>query len=123
MKKLENKGSNFFQPFCPVETGITLVSGKWKALIMWKLHYYQPTMRFGELKASLGRISEKMLTQQLHELENVNILEKTVYKENPPRVEYSLTSFGKSMCPILEAFHKWGAENQAEMLEISKKLG
>lgn len=103
--------------FCPVETGIELLSGKWKGRILWKL-YNEKTMRFGELRKSLGNITEKMLTAQLRELESVNLINRKVYTEVPPKVEYSLTEFGESICPILDKFAEWGVKNQAKMLEI-----
>jgi DNA-binding HxlR family transcriptional regulator len=103
--------------FCPVETGIELLSGKWKGRILWKLHN-NGTMRFGELRKSLGNITEKMLTAQLRELEGVNLINRKVYTEVPPKVEYSLTEFGKSMCPILDKFAEWGVANQEKMSEI-----
>jgi DNA-binding HxlR family transcriptional regulator len=103
--------------FCPVETGIELLSGKWKGRILWKL-YNNGTLRFGELKKSLGNITEKMLTAQLRELESVNLINRKVYTEVPPKVEYSLTDFGKSMCPILDKFAEWGVTNQEKMSEI-----
>ncbi len=105
--------------FCPVETGIELLSGKWKGRILWKL-YNQPTMRFGELRKALGGITEKMLTQQLRELENVNLVARKVFREVPPKVEYSLTDFGKSLSPILEGFAAWGVANQKAMSVIHK---
>lgn len=105
--------------FCPVETSLELLSGKWKGRILWKLHHYQNTMRFGELRRSLGNITEKMLTQQLRELESVNIIERRVYNEVPPKVEYSLTEFGKSMTPILDKFCEWGLANAHKIAEIT----
>jgi DNA-binding HxlR family transcriptional regulator len=103
--------------FCPVETGIELLSGKWKGRILWKL-YNEKTMRFGELRKSLGNITEKMLTAQLRELENVSLVNRKVYMEVPPKVEYSLTEFGLSLAPILDDFATWGVENKEKMQEI-----
>ena len=103
--------------FCPVETGIELLSGKWKGRILWKLHN-EKTMRFGELRKALGNITEKMLTAQLRELESVNLINRKVYTEVPPRVEYSLTEFGISITPILDKFAEWGVNNQVKMSEI-----
>ena len=103
--------------FCPVETGIELLSGKWKGRILWKL-YNEKTMRFGELRKALGNITEKMLTAQLRELENVNLVNRKVYMEVPPKVEYSLTEFGESLSPILEKFAAWGIENKDQMEKI-----
>lgn len=104
-------------PFCPVETGIELLSGKWKGRILWKL-YNEKTMRFGELRKALGSITEKMLTTQLRELESVNLINRKVYTEVPPKVEYSLTEFGKGITPILDKFAEWGVKNQENLSEI-----
>lgn len=112
MKKNENLH------FCPVETSIELLSGKWKGRILWKL-YNNPTMRFGELRRALGNITEKMLTQQLRELESVNLINREIYREVPPKVEYSLSDFGKTICPILDKFAEWGVANQAKIFEIT----
>ncbi len=103
--------------FCPVETGIELLSGKWKGRILWKL-YNEKTLRFGELRRALGNITEKMLSQQLRELENVKLINRKVFTEVPPKVEYSLTDFGKSLSPILKGFANWGVKNKEFMLEI-----
>lgn len=106
--------------FCPVETSIELLSGKWKGRILWKL-YNEKTMRFGELRKALGNITEKMLTAQLRELESVNIINRKVYTEVPPKVEYSLTEFGMSLTPILDKFAEWGVANKETMSEIFNK--
>ncbi len=103
--------------FCPVETGIELLSGKWKGRILWKLHT-ERTMRFGELRKALGNITEKMLAAQLRELESVKLIDRKVYTEVPPKVEYSLTEFGLSVTPILERFAEWGVNNQARLSRI-----
>lgn len=115
MKK-KSEGQNF----CPIETGIELLSGKWKARILWKL-YNQPTMRFGELRRSLNGITEKMLTQQLRELESINLITRNVYREVPPKVEYALSDFGKTLTPIFSALCVWGTENQTTILKSSKR--
>jgi DNA-binding HxlR family transcriptional regulator len=103
--------------FCPVETGIELLSGKWKGRILWKL-FNEKTMRFGELRRALGNITEKMLTQQLRDLENVKLVKRKIFTEVPPKVEYSLTDFGKSLSPILKSFANWGVKNKEQMVEI-----
>jgi DNA-binding HxlR family transcriptional regulator len=103
--------------FCPVETGIELLSGKWKGRILWKL-YNKKTLRFGELRNDLGKITEKMLTAQLRELESVKLVSRKVYSQSPPKVEYSLTQFGESLAPILEGFAHWGVKNKDFMLQI-----
>ena len=93
---------------CPVETTIDLLGSKWKLLILREL--FKGTKRFGELSRGVPGISQKMLTQQLRQLEQDNLIQRKVYAEVPPRVEYSLTEIGKSLSPILDAMHKWGAK-------------
>lgn len=103
--------------FCPVETGIELLSGKWKGRILWKLRNNR-VMRFGELRRALGGITEKMLAQQLRELEAVGLVSRTVYGEVPPRVDYRLSEFGESVGPILEVFAEWGVANRDRVATI-----
>ena len=93
-------------PACPVETTLTLISDKWKVLILRDL--LPGTKRFGELKKSLGHVSQKVLTSQLRQMEENGLLTRTVYPEVPPRVEYSLTDLGYSLKPILDAMSTWG---------------
>jgi len=93
---------------CPVEVTIDIVGGKWKCLILWHLH--EGTMRFKELERLVPGVSQKMLTQQLKEMEKDGLLTKKVYPEVPPRVEYSLTERGHSLFPILELMHKWALD-------------
>ena len=93
-------------PACPVETTLTLISDKWKVLILRDL--LPGTKRFGELKKSLGHVSQKVLTSQLRQMEENGLLTRTVYPEVPPRVEYSLTDLGYSLKPILDAISTWG---------------
>ena len=98
-------------PACPVETTLTLISDKWKVLILRDL--LPGTKRFGELKKSIGHVSQKVLTAQLRQMEQSGLLTRTVYPEVPPRVEYSLTELGYSLKPILDAMSTWG-ENYKE---------
>lgn len=100
-------------PACPVETTLTLISDKWKVLILRDL--MNGTMRFGELRKSIGQISQKVLTAQLRQMEGSGLLTRTVYPEVPPRVEYTLTDLGRSLKPILDAMRVWGEEYQASM--------
>ena len=93
-------------PACPVETTLTLISDKWKVLILRDL--MPGTKRFGELKKSVGNVSQKVLTSQLREMEQSGLLIRTVYPEVPPRVEYTLTDLGRSLKPILDAMQSWG---------------
>ena len=99
-------------PACPVETTLTLISDKWKVLILRDL--MPGTKRFGELKRSIGSVSQKVLTAQLREMEASGLLTRTVYPEVPPRVEYTLTELGKSLKPILDAMWNWGEAYQAK---------
>ena len=85
---------------------MTLISDKWKVLILRDL--LPGTKRFGELKKSLGHVSQKVLTSQLRQMEENGLLTRTVYPEVPPRVEYSLTDLGYSLKPILDAMSNWG---------------
>lgn len=99
-------------PACPVETTLTLIGNKWKVLILRDL--MPGTRRFGELKKSIGNVSQKVLTAQLRDMEENGLLIRTVYAEVPPRVEYSLTDLGKSLKPILDAMWNWGEKFKAK---------
>ena len=91
---------------CPVETTLTLIGDKWKVLILRDL--MPGTKRFGELKKSVGNVSQKVLTAQLRAMEESGLVNRKVYAEVPPRVEYSLTELGKSLKPILDSMRAWG---------------
>lgn len=93
-------------PACPVETTLTLIGDKWKVLILRDL--MPGTKRFGELKKSIGSVSQKVLTSQLRDMEKNGLVNRKVYAEVPPRVEYSLTDLGRSLKPILDAMWNWG---------------
>ncbi|MGN1418251.1 MAG: winged helix-turn-helix transcriptional regulator [Acutalibacteraceae bacterium] len=95
-------------PACPVETTLTLIGDKWKVLILRDL--MPGTKRFGELKKSIGSVSQKVLTAQLRDMEASGLVDRKVYAEVPPRVEYSLTELGKSLEPVLEAMKNWGED-------------
>lgn len=95
-------------PACPVETTLTLISDKWKVLILRDL--MSGTKRFGELRKSIGHVTQKVLTAQLRQMEESGLLTRKVYAEVPPRVEYSLTELGYSLKPILDAMWDWGTE-------------
>ena len=101
-------------PACPVETTLTLISSKWKVLIVRDL--LTGTKRFGELRRCVGNVSQKVLTAQLREMEEDGLVERTVYPEVPPRVEYTLTALGQSLEPVLSALKSWGEAYK----EISK---
>lgn len=92
---------------CPVDVTLRLIGGKYKSLILW--HLIDGTLRHGELQKLIPQATPKMLTQQLRELEDDNLLQRTVYPVVPPKVEYSLTDLGLSLRPILNAMYYWGA--------------
>lgn len=95
-------------PACPVETTLSLIGDKWKVLMLRDL--ITGTKRFGELKKSIGTVSQKVLTAQLRNMEENGLVHREVYAEVPPRVEYSLTELGQSLKPILDALQNWGEE-------------
>lgn len=93
-------------PACPVEVTLLLLSNKWTILILRDL--LTGTKRFGELKKSLSGVSQKVLTANLRSLEEKGIIEREVFPEVPPRVEYTLTELGKTLEPIIDSMHAWG---------------
>ena len=99
-------------PACPVETTLLIIGDKWKVLVLRDL--MDGTKRFGELKKSIGSVSQKVLTTQLRDMEAKGLLTRTVFAEVPPRVEYTLTDTGYSLKPVLEAMRCWGEAYQAE---------
>lgn len=99
-------------PACPVETTLMLIGDKWKVLILRDL--MGGTKRFGELKKSIGTVSQKVLTAQLRDMEEKGLLTRNVYAEVPPRVEYTLTETGYSLKPVLDAMVVWGTDYKAK---------
>ena len=99
-------------PNCPVETTLMIIGDKWKVLILRDL--MDGTKRFGELKKSIGSVSQKVLTAQLRDMEEKKLLVRKVYAEVPPRVEYTLTEMGYSLKPILDAMSAWGEQYKAK---------
>ena len=97
-------------PACPVETTLMLISDRWKVLIIRDL--MDGTKRFGELKKSIGSISQKVLTSNLRSMEESGLLTRKVYAEVPPRVEYTLNETGYSLKPILDSMVEWGKAYQ-----------
>lgn len=95
-------------PACPVETTLTLIGDKWKVLILRDL--LPGTKRFGELKKSIGSVSQKVLTAQLRDMEEKGLVSRKVYAEVPPRVEYTLTELGISLKPVLDSMWAWGED-------------
>lgn len=102
---------NYDEPFgCSVEATLSVIGGRWKPVIIFNL-LKSDIMRFGELRNAINGITERMLTNQLRELERDKVLARKVYAEVPPRVEYSLTDYGRSLEPIMIAMRDWGAEH------------
>ena len=100
-------------PACPVETTLTLISDKWKVLILRDL--MPGTKRFSELRKSVGDVSQKVLAAQLRDMEKSGLVHREVYAEVPPRVEYSLTPLGRSLKPILDSMWAWGEGYKASL--------
>mgnify|MGYP000955867666 FL=1 len=101
-------------PACPVELTLLLISNKWKVLIIRDL--LDGTKRFSELKKSINNISQKVLTSNLREMEENELLTRKVYPEVPPRVEYTLTDIGYSLKPLLDDMDKWGTWYRNEVI-------
>jgi DNA-binding HxlR family transcriptional regulator len=104
---------------CALDVTMDYVGGKWKTVVLWYLR--NNTMRFGELKKHIPDITEKMLSIQLKKLEEDGLISREVFAEVPLRVEYSLTEFGKTLVPVLEAIAKWGrnlGDTEGRMVEV-----
>ncbi|MEU4969196.1 winged helix-turn-helix transcriptional regulator [Streptomyces smyrnaeus] len=95
--------------FCGIDAAMDVVAGKWKSLILWELHHHG-TRRFAELRRGLPGVSEKMLIQHLREMEEDGLVHREVYREVPPKVEYSLTEHGVSLNAALASLGEWGSE-------------
>jgi len=94
---------------CAMEMTLDLIGGKWKALILWHLAE-DGTLRFGELRRLFPKVTQKMLTQQLRELERDGIVKRDVFAQVPPRVDYSLTDVGRTLHPVLLSLNRWGRD-------------
>lgn len=101
---MKNKNDN-----CPIEATLNVIGGKWKVLILYYLE--DDIRRFGELKRLIPGITQKMLTQQLRELEADGLINRKVYAQVPPKVEYTLTEYGRTLEPALGLLCEWGAEH------------
>ena len=107
---------------CALDLTIEYIGGKWKLVVLWYLR--KEKKRFSELKRLIPAISEKMLSIQLRQLENMKLIEKRIYAEVPPRVEYSLTEEGRTLLPALEILAKWGrdkASQDGSLVEVKRK--
>ncbi|WP_425441498.1 winged helix-turn-helix transcriptional regulator [Salinibacillus kushneri] len=105
---------------CKVEDALGILVGKWKPIILLHL-LKEGTQRFSELRRNVPEITQKMLTKQLRELEEEDIVERVVYPQVPPKVEYSITEYGRSLQPILEAMHEWGKNHTLHKREKMQK--
>jgi len=101
---------------CPVTATIALFGGRWKLIILYVLS--KNTRRFGEIQVRVPSISKKVLTEQLRELEADGLISRKQYKELPPRVEYALTDFGKSLCPLLIDIAAWQRKNIGNLIKV-----
>ena len=104
---------------CPVEAGLDIIGGKWKAILLFRI--LEEKRRFGELKKLMPGVTQRMLTNQLRELEADGLISRKVFAEVPPKVEYSITPFGKTLTPVLTELKKWAEANMpAKMSKPSK---
>ena len=105
--------------YCPVELAMDIIGGKWRAVILWYL--MENTLRFYELKLVITSISERVLTRELRHLEKHRLIQRRVYPEVPPRVEYSLTDFGRKLVPLLEQVSGFGERYADDFGEIKRR--
>ena len=103
---------------CDIELTLEVIGGKWKALLLWELHL-NGVIRFNEFRRLIPEITQKMLSQQLKDLESNQIIQKKIYPQVPPMVEYRLTQLGEELIPILESMDKWG-KNYVKAYETDK---
>jgi DNA-binding HxlR family transcriptional regulator len=115
--KMNNKSYH-----CAMDITMDYIGGKWKTVVLWYLK--EKTMRFGELKKQIPDITEKMLSIQLKNLEEDGLINREVFAEVPLRVQYSLTEFGKTLIPVLNAVAKWGrtlGDEKGRLVEVKKE--
>lgn len=103
---------------CPAETTFQIIGGKWRPRILWELSRRDAPVRFGELQTALGDIAVKTLTHNLRELETMRLVVRQDFGEFPPRVEYALSDFGKSLKPIFETTYEWISVNRVAVRRI-----
>lgn len=104
---------------CPVTATMKVLGGKWKPILINAIYFTAPA-RFGELKRSVIGITQSMLTQQLRELEEDGIISRKIYAEIPPKVEYTLTEFGLTLSPVIQAMAKWGEDYRLNKENVTK---
>lgn len=110
----------FDEKTCPVTATMQVLGGKWKPILINAIYFMSPA-RFGELKRSVIGITQSMLTQQLRELEDDGIINRKIYAEIPPKVEYTLTEFGLTLSPVIQAMAKWGKEYELNKQKVPSK--
>lgn len=115
MKK--QRHDNYDREACPVEASLEIFGGKWKGIILF--HLLEETLRFNELQRVCGSVTQRMLTKQLRDLEDHGLINRKVYPEVPPKVEYSLTEIGKTLRPIILELKAWG-EKYAKKIVYEK---
>lgn len=103
---------------CPVEAALDIIGGKWKSIVLFRI--MEQTRRFNELRRLLPAITQRMLTTQLRELEKDGLIERKIYAEVPPKVEYSATEFGKTLEPVLAALTYWAAHHMPQRMEAAQ---
>ena len=111
----KTRHTSYTLPACPVEATLELIGGKWKGIVLYYL--LDGRLRFSELKRQIGCVTQRMLTKQLRELEDGGLVNRIVYAEVPPRVEYELTEDGESLKPIVLALKTWGETHGLRLLE------
>ncbi|QDT70300.1 putative HTH-type transcriptional regulator YybR [Planctomycetes bacterium MalM25] len=113
--KAKSRHTVYNRPACPVEATLELIGGKWKGIILYYL--LEGRLRFSELERKIGCVTQRMLTKQLRELEANQLVNRIVYAEVPPRVEYELTEIGESLKPVLGVLKEWGEAHALQLLE------
>lgn len=106
------------QPCIPVQTTLNVIGGKWKPIILW--HLAASILRFNQLYKRITGITQKMLTQQLRELERDGLIHRKIYPEIPPKVEYSITEYGKTLHPVLKSMCDWGEKHEKRSITASE---
>ncbi len=101
---------------CPIEAALDVIGGKWKGVILY--HLRSETIRFNELRRIIPEVTQRMLTKQLRELEVAQLISRKVYAEVPPKVEYSITEYGKTLDPVITALHVWGSDHLVKMSNV-----
>lgn len=107
-------------PFCALDYAFKYISGKYKGRIIWYIYDHNNVLRYGELKRQLHSITPKMLTQSLRELEGDNLIKRKVYRQVPPKVEYSLTEAGEELIPFLINLKEWGDKQRESKTKTSE---